>query len=270
VSATPGPPPLLWTHWEAIARELAAAPRLLACFDYDGTLVPIRPTPEEAVAGPEVADLLRVLASAPATDVAVVSGRPVEELRAHLPSAAVWLIGHHGLALAPPGGEVVFTRDVEALRRELDPLRDAAAALPRRHPGVRLEDKGAMLALHTRLASRPDAAAASEAFRALAARWIGRGAGFGLLEGKEVLEVRPAGVDKGEGVERLLRRLPGDPLPFYVGDDRTDEEAFARLEPRGAVTVAVGRRAGSRARYRVDGPGDVLDLARRLARLRGA
>ena len=256
----------LWPCWDTAAARLSGPAPLLACFDYDGTLVGIRPTPEEAVASDEVREALAALARAPGTTVAVVSGRPLESLRAMIPGASVWRVGRHGISVEAPGEPAHDTVDVAVATRALDPLRRVGEAIVRERPGTRLEDKGAALALHTRAASHSDAAVAAETFDTEAARLEG----FEVLVGKEIHEVRPKGADKGRAVAAIRARVaPGGRL-LYVGDDTTDEDVFAAV-PAGdpsVVTVRVGGGEPTRAAYRVGGPDDVLELLRRLARLR--
>lgn len=253
----------LWPSWDVAAEGLGAAQRILACFDYDGTLVPIRPTPEEAVAGAPVREALAALARRPDTDVAVVSGRPLSNLENLVPREGLWLVGHHGLAVRTPAGEETSMIDEAAAHEALEPLRARTREIVAWGEGLRFEDKGAGLALHYRLAASSLAERASEAFREVADALDG----FSLLEGKKVLEVRPAGVDKGRAVEALRSRVDGRTAPLYVGDDTTDEDAFRALKavPE-ALTVKVGDGVTA-ARYRVDGPDDVLELLRRLVRL---
>ncbi|HEV8632500.1 MAG TPA: trehalose-phosphatase [Thermoanaerobaculia bacterium] len=263
----------LWERWDEVAPRLARG-TLLAGFDYDGTLVGIRPSPEEVRTDEATRQALAELAAIPGTAVAVVSGRPVAQLRALLPAAALWLVGLHGLELAAPHGEVLPTRDLDAAAAMLAPLLVVAEAIAARHPGVRVEDKGATLVLHTRQASRADAAAAAAAFRSAVAGGAGFVLdGFELLAGKEVLEVRPAGEHKGTALTRLHREAGGQQV-LYVGDDLTDEDAFGTLGA-GAVTVRVVSTyqsepavAGTRAAYTLADPAEVGELLQRLIALR--
>ena len=241
---------------------------LLAAFDYDGTLVPIRPTPEEAVADEATREALARLAGTAGTAVAVVSGRPVAQLRELVPADPLWLVGLHGLEIAAPRGEVLPTIDLDAAAAALQPLRNAAAEIAARHAGVRIEDKGATLALHTRQASRREAVGAAEELR-LAAESL---PGFEVMGGKEVVEARPAGTSKGAAMRRLLREARGETV-LYVGDDTTDEDAFAALEEAAsgdAVTVRVESEAAARtaARFTIASQDEVGELLRRLVELR--
>jgi trehalose 6-phosphate phosphatase len=263
------PPAAFWAQ-RAAMEPLLAAPRLLAAFDYDGTLVPIAPTPEEAVAGPETRRALAALAMMPGTRVAVVSGRPAARLRELVGAAGAWLVGLHGLEVAAPGEAPRPRLDLEASAAALGPLRAVAVELAGRHPGVRVEDKGPTLALHTRLAARADATLAGGAFREAAAAVPG----YEVMAGKEVLEARPAGVHKGGAVVDLLKAWEkasgGDVAVLYVGDDVTDEDAFRALGGAPlAVTVQVGGSGETAARYRLDDQREVAQLLAWLAELRG-
>jgi trehalose 6-phosphate phosphatase len=257
----------LWESWPELAPRLAQG-TLLAAFDYDGTLVPICRTPEEAIADEATRGALAQLAAKPGAAVAVVSGRPVAWLRDLVPAEDLWLVGLHGLEIAAPHGEVLPTIDLEAASAALDPLRNAAAEIAARREGVRVEDKGATLALHTRQASRREAIGAADEMRRIAEGIPG----FEVMGGKEVVEARPAGTGKGTAMLRLLRDAGGETV-LYVGDDTTDEDAFAALEEATsgeAVTVRVSGNgdAPTRARFTIASQDEVAELLRRLIELR--
>jgi trehalose-phosphatase len=257
----------LWDGWPELLPRLAHG-TLLAAFDYDGTLVPIRPTPEEAIADEATRTALTRLAAAPGTAVAVVSGRPIAQLRDLVPAERLWLVGLHGLEIAAPHGEVLATVDLDAAAAALGPLRSAGEAIAAGHPGVRIEDKGASLVLHTRQATRHEAVAAAGEFRRAAAYVPG----FEVMGGKETVEARPAGTSKGTAMRRLLREAGGETV-LYVGDDTTDEDAFAALEEAAsgdAVTVRVEGESATptRARFTIASQEEFAELLRRLIELR--
>jgi trehalose 6-phosphate phosphatase len=259
----PSRPRSLWEEWDTLAPSLGRA-SLLAAFDYDGTLTPIQPTPEQAVADEAIRDAIGRLARAPRTVVAVVSGRRVADLRELVPADVVWLIGLHGLETAAPGGAADPAIDLDDTSDNLAPLREAAHAIVARHPGVRLEDKTASLALHTRGAERAGAAAALAEFERVADGLTG----LALLAGKEVLEVVPSGHDKGTALRRL-RSAIGSEVVLYVGDDTTDESVFRALAGDGSVTVKVGAAGATAASHYVGCQDDVRELVARLGALRG-
>jgi trehalose 6-phosphate phosphatase len=260
---SPGRSRSLWEEWDTLVPRLGHS-SLLAAFDYDGTLTPIEATPEEAVADESILESIAILARAPRTVVAVVSGRRAADLRQLVPGEVVWLVGLHGLETAAPAGDAVPAIDLDDTASRLAPLREAASTIVARHPGVRLEDKAATLALHTRGAERATAAAALAEFEQTA-----RGTdGVALLAGKEVLEAMPAGHDKGTALRRLWSTL-GSEIVLYVGDDTTDESAFRALEGAGAVTVKVGAAGATSATYHVGCQDDVREIVDRLAAMRG-
>lgn len=259
----------LWDGWPELLPRLAHG-TLLAAFDYDGTLVPIRPTPEEAIADEETRTALARLAAAPGTAVAVVSGRPLAQLRDLVPAEQLWLVGLHGLEIAAPHGEILPTIDLDAASAALEPLRYAASEIAARREGVRIEDKGATLVLHTRGASRREAIGAADEMRRIAEGIPG----FEVMGGKEIVEARPAGTSKGTAMLRLLREAGGQ-TTLYVGDDTTDEDAFAALEEAAsgdAVTVRVEGEssAPTRARFTIASQTEVAELLRRLIELRSS
>jgi trehalose-phosphatase len=258
-------PSTLWGDWPRVAAALAGPGTLLACLDYDGTLAPIRERPAEVATPPAVAPALAELAARPATEVAAVSGRRIEELAERLP-AGLWLVGLHGLEMRGPdgrgdhgwqgGGSPAAAASLDALRRLAERLAGCV-------PGLRLEDKGRALALHTRSVPGAHGRDVARVFAGAAAGCRGVRA----IAGKEVVEVVPEGAGKGRAVARLRERLaPGGPV-LFVGDDATDEDAFAALAETGAVTVRVGGKRPTRARYRVADPAAVAELLRRVARL---
>src|SRR5947207_14224389 len=101
-------------------------------------------------------------------------------------------------------------------------------------PGSLIEDKGAAVAGHYPRAAAADAAGARAAVSALAEEDRGRGVPITVSQGHAVTEIRPASVDKGTAVYALLAVYAPAALPVYIGDDRTDEDAFAAV-PRDAI-----------------------------------
>jgi len=210
--------------------------------DLDGTLIEIADTPMGVVVSDALRDLLATLGERLDGALAMVSGRPIAQLDELLRPLRLSAAGQHGLEWRGPDG-VVHRHPAAA------PSLEMLAALQRfavAHPGTALEHKGASVALHYR--GRPacahDAAAAVEAIvRADPGTWD-------VLHGKMVVEVRPAGVHKGVGIERLMAEPPfAGRTPTFVGDDWTDEDGFGVVNARGGTTVVVGRGRESRAAY---------------------
>jgi len=246
--------------------------------DVDGTLAPIAPRPEEAAVPAETRRVVAALAARPDVRVVLVSGRAAADARRMVGVANVWVIGNHGFEAVSPDGD-------ELEQPELEPWRSAIARAARRIaplvapvPGVLLEDKGWTLSVHYRLADSKVVPRLIESVERVA-----EPLGLRVSRGKMVVEVRPdVRVDKGTAVLRLaaeLGALPGREngaleredgaapatgaggSTLFVGDDRTDEDAFRALRSRSsrAVTVRVthGEDLTSAAEFSVEDPAAV-------------
>jgi len=76
---------------------------------------------------------------------------------------------------------------------------------------------------------------------------------FTIMKGKKVLEVLPdVSWDKGKAVLWVLQQLKDRCLPVYVGDDRTDEDAFKTLRGKG-ITIHIGKSKKTSADYYIKG-----------------
>lgn len=201
--------------------------------DFDGTLVGFADDPAAVRIDPAVLTRLEALQGALGGAVAIVSGRRIADLDRFLHPWRFAAAGVHGLELrATPEAGV----DHLARADRLDDLRvllgEGVAALP----GLRLEDKGTALVLHTRTA--PELRPAASAMMARAVR--GRG-GFVVMEGDGIVEVHAAGMDKGKAAAFLMTgEAFAGRRPIYAGDDVTDEFALSYVRQAGGVSVKVG------------------------------
>jgi trehalose 6-phosphate phosphatase len=241
--------------------------------DIDGTLAPIVEHASDASV-PEATRRRLISISHRYGLVACVSGRRASEARAMVSIGSITYLGSHGAELLRGGWTEAeldpalreWARRIEAFAAELDD-----AELRRRR--VRLEDKGAIAALHWRGA--PDEAAARATVEEIAAR--AEAAGLATHWGRKVLEVRPpVQIDKGAGIVKLLEGLDIT-TALYAGDDITDLDAFRTLRALvadgklgQAVLVGVASEDGpaeitAEADLVVDGPGGVRSLLDALA-----
>jgi trehalose 6-phosphate phosphatase len=232
--------------------ERFARSKVLLAFDYDGTLAPIVTLPDRACMRATTQELFARAAELYPT--IVVSGRAQADVRGRLGSAAVQqVVGNHGLE--PWHGS-------EALVAEVRGWPPILAASLRHVPGVWIEDKTYSLAVHYRGAR--DEQAAHAAVRQAAA-------GLGpvrLVGGKCVVNILPAGAPhKGTAVEGERERLRCD-TALYVGDDETDEDVFALDQPDRLLTIRVGPKRDSAARYCLPRQSAIDELLRVLVALR--
>ncbi len=245
-------------------QRIATAARVFCFLDFDGTLSPLAPTPGTAVPVAGTAALLQELAAAPGTQVALVTGRTVADVRRFLDVPGIYYIGVHGLEIGLPNGSVELSEGVAVIRSMLPAIKHQIERAVGSRPGILIEDKGLALACHYRLASRGDAAHAQQTVTAIAQDYQRRGAHVRVTHGHEVVEIRSAFANKGKTVCRLLAAYGPSALAVYIGDDQTDEDAFKALPPE-SVTIRVGPAAvPTAARYRVEGPSEVLHFLRAL------
>jgi trehalose 6-phosphate phosphatase len=237
-------------HPEALAARVAGATaqgaRPLIALDHDGTLSPIAPRPEDAVltAGAESA-LLRL---AELADVVIVSGRGLDDLVRRLGTLPLSLVSEHGLRWRSPDGTIellapaLLPETLRELRTELDGLLAGRT-------GWFIEDKGVAIAVHHRLVPEDELHPQLEMVHSVLARAAslpGDGhdgadaaAGGHVQTGKAVLELRPAGAEKGAALGRLAARWPLSRPIVMVGDDTTDEPALRVAQELGGLGVLV-------------------------------
>jgi trehalose 6-phosphate phosphatase len=232
--------------------QLARTPRLLVACDYDGTLSPIVEDPEKARPQLESVGALRSLAGLHETTTAVISGRALRDLAtmSRLP-AEVHLVGSHGSEF-----DIGFVHSLNGPARELHNRVEAELyRLTEGEPGVHLEVKPASVAVHVRRADPEVATRVVEAVRNGPCTWEG----IQVTEGKAVVELAVVQTDKGHALD-VLRHQVGATAAIFVGDDVTDEKAFARLSgPDLGVKVGPGQ---TLAQYHIE---DTTSVATMLA-----
>ncbi len=201
--------------------------------DIDGTLLDIAPTPDSVQVPPGLVDTLERLRYRCGGALALVSGRTLEDIDKLFAPLKFVAAGAHGTQVRPnPDAPIAhLTRPIPAeLRAQFNALAD--------RPGMFIEDKEVTLALHYRLLEDDGLPAARVAALDAAAA----AAGFGLLHGKKVLELKPAGTDKGTALRGFMAKPPFQGrTPLFAGDDVTDGYAFAVLRQLGGIGISVGR-----------------------------
>jgi trehalose 6-phosphate phosphatase len=212
-----------------ILPPLARAALLL---DLDGTLLDIAPTPDAVVVPSELIVSLRALRVRLGGALAVISGRPVEQVDALLGDAVEAIAGEHGGAIRyVPGGAV---NRIE-LQSPPEAWFAAGARIAAAHPGALFERKANGFVLHYRAAP----ALGPVLGEAMAALVTGS-AQFVMTPARKAWELRPRGADKGTAVEALMQRLPfAGRHPVFVGDDVTDEDGMAAARRMGGLGLRV-------------------------------
>ncbi len=240
-------------------REAARVPTLLVATDFDGTVAPIVPNPEDARPLPEAIDALVSLAGMDRTETVAISGRGLAELRSlsGLPGR-VHLIGSHGSETSDDLGSGL-DEEQRALRERVEAALEEIASA---HPGATIERKPAAAALHYRNANDVDEDALH---RRILEEGPGAWEGVHAKPGKKVIELSVVDMNKGDALEALREKLGADAVVFF-GDDVTDEDIFQRLR-EGDVGVKVGD-GPTAAELRVGDPDDVAQWLATLVRYR--
>lgn len=211
--------------------------------DVDGTLVEIAETPEGVSPDRRLPDILSAASRRLGGAVALISGRRIETLDRFFAPLRLPAAGLHGLERRDAAGDLHRAPPLPAIRQAVEKARAFAAA----HPGVLVEDKGATVALHFRQA--PEAGPAATAF---AEKLAGALAGTSLQKGKMVVEIRPAGADKGSVIAAFMKEEPfRGRIPVFIGDDVTDEAGFAAVNRLKGHSIRIGDEAKTAARYRI-------------------
>ncbi|MEP7184733.1 MAG: trehalose-phosphatase [Rhodanobacter sp.] len=216
--------------------------------DIDGTLLEFADDPRAVLVAPSLLILLHDLHRALNGALALVSGRGLTDIdrlfgRTHWAAA-----GLHGLELRHADGS--FRRKNLTPVSDQVRMRKEAGALAAQFGGLQLEDKEQVVALHCGK-DEGKLAALQVAARVL----LPHLPGYELQSGKQMLEFKPTGMNKGQAVRELLRHSPfAGCKPVYLGDDLTDEHAFIRINSARGISVRVGGREPTRAHYTVAGP----------------
>jgi trehalose-phosphatase len=242
-------------------QDIAGGNRQLAVFlDYDGTLTPIVSHPEKASLSDSMRQALQALViRAP---IAILSGRDLDDVRQRVNIGAIIYAGSHGFDIAGPGGlrkqvAAEFLPSLDLAEKELE---KAVAEIA----GARVERKRFSIAAHYRNVNASDVPKLEGAVSEVAARHRE----LRRMEGKKVYELLPdIDWDKGKAVLWLLETLGlgrAKVRPIYIGDDRTDEDAFRALEKSGLGILVSEEPRPTAARYSLKDPAEVERFLREL------
>lgn len=246
--------PDLLQSWEEIVPRLRQAEAIALFLDFDGTLVPLRARPEDVYLSASTRRALLRLTHCNKVRTWVISGRRLADVRGKMGVPGVRYLGLHGWE---GNGSNKLSSAAQSYLRQ-------AIWLVARHVngavGLRLEDKSAAFALHFRGAPSESVTEARAAMRRVLDTFNGC---FRVIEGDEVLEVLPREL-AGKGLYARQAWLSlRNAVPIYLGNDESDESAFVALS--GGVTVRVGRRTSSRARFHLNSPAAVRLFLEKLS-----
>ncbi|WP_157216300.1 trehalose-phosphatase [Flavisphingomonas formosensis] len=240
---------------DPVATALTKPPAVLAAgtslfLDFDGTLVEIAESPDAVAVDARLRALMICLAEAFEGRMAIVTGRASADIRALFDGIPIAIAGSHGVELCWSDGRIETPERMAVLDHALDRM----VALRLRFPGLLIEDKPFGVALHYRQApeAEPEARAVAEE--------LAQSCGLALQPGKMVFELRAPGAGKGGALRTLLADASmAGTTPIFLGDDVTDESAFAAARELGGFGILIGPPRPTAALYGLPGVSHALD-----------
>jgi len=209
--------------------------------------------------------LLLALSKTPRCKLAIISGRSLKNISGVVGFNNIIYGGNHGLELKGPGirfkspvskkHKAILQKINRDFHRKLTPIK-----------GALIENKGLSLTVHYRLVTPKQIPLVKTIFRQITAPHLRRNE-IRVRPGKMVIEaIPPVDWNKGKAVQWLLRKGEHFAFPVYIGDDRTDEDAFKLLKKSG-LTVFVGKSQKSNAEYFVKDTAEVLKFLRLIIKI---
>ncbi len=215
--------------------------------DLDGTLCGYRDDPADVALTPRLRGLLSRLAARLDGALCILSGRSAADLQRVLDGLSLPQVAEHG-------GAGVAASDA-AYRAQLDAVEAALRAIAAAHPGTWVERKPSSCVLHYRAAADH-----AECLESAVTPLSSLHADLRLLRGLFVYEFAARGHDKGTALSAQMQRAPfAGRVPVAVGDDVTDEDAFAAAAALQGFGIAVGPRVSAAARFRLADADAVAD-----------
>ena len=242
----------------SIKKELieayAQSSKRLLFLDYDGTMVNFFDKPQKAVPNGDIISLLGRFTETGQSEIVILSGRDKETLTDWFRGTDIGLVAEHGVWIRERGGD---WHEIEPLREDWkDAIRPVFELYMDRTPGSFIEEKSYSLVWHYRK-SDPDLATSRVNELKETLIKLTENLNLGILEGKKVIEVIAAGINKGNAVMHWLVKEKWEFI-LAAGDDITDEDAFDVL-PDDAYSIKVGLGV-TKARFNVREVKDLRSL----------
>lgn len=255
--------------WPRVMSSLKES-HILLCLDFDGTLAPIVQKPSEALLPLRIRGVLKTLKGKDWCTVAVISGRTLRSLIRKVRLEGIIYGGNHGSQLRGPNIDFQAPIGPETYRA-FEMIKSSVGRLTAVMNGVVIEDKTHSLSIHFREVEETDVPQLTRIISRTVQPFINDGY-VRISTGKKVFDITPSSWNKGKAVQWLLRHLclstmSQSLVPVYIGDDTTDEDAFAAIGQNG-LTVVVGNGRRSAAQYYLRDTDEVLRLLEKMLLLR--
>lgn len=260
----------LISSWPKIDLKLKRFDILLLLLDYDGTLTPIVKRPGLAELSASRFRILKGLSRSSRVTLSIISGRMLSDIKRKVPLRGIYFVGNHGLEIEGKGRRMTVPQAIRA-KKVLWRIKERVKQKLKGVKGFIIEDKKLTLSFHYRLVRKADLSRVLETIEEIIGKHL-RSGKIRASHGKKVIEVRPpVHWNKGHAalwiLKETLRRRKRKVLPIYMGDDRTDEDAFKVLKGKG-ITALVGRRK-SKAEYFVGDVRGTYSFLKQILKVKG-
>lgn len=251
-------------HLNKLQERINKTKNILLFMDYDGTLAPFQADPLSAFALPEIEEALKKLDKEQKFHLSLVSGRKLNELKKMIKLSRSNYAGSHGLEIDMSFAEGKIYPDQN---KKPDVLSKKNYQKTKEkyleEEAVHVEDKGFGLALH--FDSEKEQSEAEKELQVLF-----ENTAYQVLSGRKVIEIRPESWDKGKAVNYISDQIKDNldlknVLRIYIGDDRTDEDAFRVLKDGITIYVQNDDDLNTEAEYYLRNPEDTAKLLKKIA-----
>lgn len=253
-------PEYLFDHSQEIFGTIEKADGKILFLDYDGTLVFLKDKPDDIITPNKVKIVLEKLIRDPEFNIFIITGRTLHEIKNLLDIKGLSFAALHGLEVCLANGKKFCWKPSENEQSILKKIKEKVFYEFKEEKGIYIEDKGVTLAFHYRMLPRERVKYTTGRFVDIVKR-TDEGNVLEIIKGAELIEIRSRGWNKGKATEFLLNNINGRKyaIPIYIGDDTTDEDAFACLKNRGlTIFVSNGSEKPTSAQYWLKNPDDVL------------
>jgi len=251
----------LWKNINSINDLLDKKNSIIIFLDFDGTISPIVSSPKKAKIDPKIKKILEKFVNTPSVILMIISGRSLEDLRQKIPLETVNLAANHGLEWIRDGKYGCVSLKHEYIH-SLKSMKLSIGNLKKLFPKIIIEDKKLSVTLHYRLLTNHQTVNLKNQFKEIIKKYIDSNL-LEVIYGKKVFDIRPAvNWTKGDLAKLIVSNITtkkNKPLVICIGDDKTDEDMFNKLN--GEITIRVGRKNDSKSRYYVS---DINDVAKFL------
>ena len=207
--------------------------------DFDGTLADIAATPESVSVNEDTKILLQQLNSKKMFSLAIITGRPIDEVDNFLSPLLLPIAGKHGAEIRNGPKKVKFNIPIK-----LERIVKKFESFSNNHPRTFIENKGSNIAFHYRNSDLTD-----NEVQAWAKQNINLQNKFKCIFGKKVCEVIPIQINKGLAIKYFMELEQfKNGFPIFIGDDATDEDGFKFINQAGGLSIKVGESGGSEAK----------------------